>query len=214
MGQYYKPVSLDKLKEKDKNETWLYTHQFGHQGLKIMEHSYLQNDFMQAVEVLLTPFGPWYKHHIVWAGDYADSESERKQEGLNSLDVEESGNIYDMADEDRGLEPIAPYIIQQIKDENKIDLDEYRYIVNHDEKLFVDKQHVKAYKASWMDEGEEGWKIHPLSLLVAEGNGRGGGDYYEGSSDYELVGSWARQSISIEKEIPEGYTELEVSFKE
>jgi hypothetical protein len=45
-------------------------------------------------------------------------------------------------------------------------------------------------------------------LLTCEGNNRGGGDF-RGESD--LVGSWARDTISIESrkaDIPKGYTEL------
>lgn len=41
-----------------------------------------------------------------------------------------------------------------------------------------------------------GWTVHPLPLLTAEGNGRGGGDYHEQNPDIELVGTWARDSIS------------------
>ena len=54
--------------------------------------------------------------------------------------------------------------------------------------------------------------IHPLPLLTAEGNGRGGGDYY--GSDMELVGTWARDVISVERQVPEGYSELVCNFTE
>ena len=48
--------------------------------------------------------------------------------------------------------------------------------------------------------------------MTAEGNGAGGGDYY-GSNEI-LVGSWARDVISIDEEIPENYTELVCEFIE
>jgi hypothetical protein len=54
--------------------------------------------------------------------------------------------------------------------------------------------------------------LHPLSLLTAEGNGAGGGDY-RGSNEI-IVGSWARDVISIDEEIPENYTELICKFNE
>jgi hypothetical protein len=57
-----------------------------------------------------------------------------------------------------------------------------------------------------------GLHIHPLSLLTAEGNGRGGGDYRGAHED--LVGSWARDVISVEREAPAGFTELECEFSE
>jgi len=62
----------------------------------------------------------------------------------------------------------------------------YRYIVNHTKKQFVDKlQNPKQV-------------LHPLPLLTVMGNGRGRGDY-EGNSP--LVGSWARDVISVEETI-------------
>lgn len=74
-----------------------------------------------------------------------------------------------------------------------------QYIVNHTKKLYVDKKKI-------IDE------IHPLPLLVSEGNGRGGGDYY--GNNKKLCGTWARDIISMEYNIPENYTELECNFYE
>jgi hypothetical protein len=48
-------------------------------------------------------------------------------------------------------------------------------------------------------------KYHPLPLLTCEGNGRGGGDY---RGDSPLIGSWARDIISVEEVKPEGFEEL------
>ena len=42
--------------------------------------------------------------------------------------------------------------------------------------------------------------LHPLSLLTAEGNGRGGGDY--NGPNMDMVGTWARDVISMENEAP------------
>ena len=78
----------------------------------------------------------------------------------------------------------------------------YRYIVNHTKKQYVDKEH----------EFDESKNIHPLPLLTAEGNGRGNGDY-KGSCQ-ELVGTWARDVISVERLVPEGYAELVCEFSE
>jgi len=73
----------------------------------------------------------------------------------------------------------------------------YRYIINHTTCQYVDKEKSKAY--------------HPLPLLTAEGNGRGGGDY-SGSSE-ELVGSWARHILSVTNTEPSSeFTELECNF--
>lgn len=76
--------------------------------------------------------------------------------------------------------------------------------MNHTKKLIVDMSTAAA--------DSRGFRIHPLPLLTAEGNGRGGGDYH--GAHETLVGSWARDVISIEKELPVGYTRLEVNFEE
>jgi len=57
MGQYYKPISIDKM-------TFLYSHDYGN-GLKLMEHSYIGNNLVNTVESLLAPDGEWYKNRIV-----------------------------------------------------------------------------------------------------------------------------------------------------
>ena len=73
----------------------------------------------------------------------------------------------------------------------------YRYIVNHTKQQYVDKNKVK--------------EIHPLALLVAEGGAGGGGDYY-GKNDH-LCGTWSRDVISMENEIPNTFLELECEFE-
>jgi len=72
---------------------------------------------------------------------------------------------------------------------------DYQYIVNHTKKQYVDKK-KNTY--------------HPLPLLTAEGNGRGGGDYY--GINENKIGYWARDVISSEKEVPDSYKELLIKF--
>ena len=69
----------------------------------------------------------------------------------------------------------------------------YTYIVNHTKKVYIKKC--------------EG--IHPLPVLTAEGNGRGGGDYTGPNMD--MVGTWARDVISMENEAPD-YTLIDYEF--
>lgn len=145
MGQYYKPIIL----KDDTNEVegWLYSHDFDN-GLKLMEHSWMKNNFVRAVESLLlkTP------KRIVWAGDYADEEDTGKSLYCS---CEDSTNINR----------------SNISDDVSVDewININRYIVNHTKKEYVDKLEVPG--------GDDGWRVHPLPLLTCEGNGRGGGDY-------------------------------------
>lgn len=186
MGQYYSPIALEISEFKEVTILgWLYTHDYKN-GLKLMEHSWIGNNFMNIVETLLSPSGEWYKKAIVWAGDYAE-----KEEGTDS-------NLYSLAKDNIKLKPA------DVKFKAKIPADK-RYVLNHTKKMYVDKKKVpisdKEYKLY----------IHPLSLLTCEGNGQGGGDFW-GKDPNNIVGSWARNIISVEGEIPQGYTELEFNL--
>ncbi len=138
---------------------------------------------MSAVEHALSREGGFYKSRVVWAGDYADPEKGSEM------------NLYSLANEQDYKNIATPDRL----------MSSYRYIVNHTKKRYVDKESMKA-------EPLYGLRLHPLSLLTAEGNGRGGGDYR--GSHQELVGTWARDVISVEKEAPEGYDYMEVNFME
>lgn len=181
MGQYYKPISIDK-------KEYLYTHDFkckGYEGeswgvgLKLMEHSYIGNPVMNAVERLLSPKGSWYKTRIVWGGDYAEGEPDRE---LN--EYKEKPNWYQIVETEGTKLVPATRSVRGI----------YKYLVNHTKKVAIDLTKIRKDNA--------GYRVHPLSLLTAEGNGLGGGDYGGGDS---RVGTWARDVISMEKEVPEGY---------
>lgn len=198
MGQYYKPVSLTSDKKRVKG--YIYSHDIKWSfkrddgkkillgtGLKLMEHSYIGNKMMLCVERLLIPGGEWHKTPIVWAGDYANPEEET---GLT---------LYEMTESAVDGEHISVKYIP--KPLTAKEAKEYRYIVNHTKGEFVDKQSVPS---------NDGWKIHPLSLLTSSGNGRGGGDF---RGENIFVGTWAKDIISIGKEIPEGFKEIIPNFK-
>lgn len=180
MGQYFKAVNIDNLE-------YVSSYDFDN-GAKLMEHSYITNNFVEAVEFLLINDGEekgrWADSRIIWAGDYADPEAE------------DGENYYSQA-ADNGTR--LKFLITAVPEN-------YPYLINHTEKEYVDKKKLPTF-------GENNdWMIHPLPLLVAEGNGRGGGDYHGDNEDY--VGRWARCIINLMKEIPEGYTEIQPDFLE
>jgi hypothetical protein len=174
MGQYYIAIILGE-KDLSKQEiirmymnSWDYNN-----GAKLVEHSYINNEYVSTFEHQLTPNGMFYKSRVVWAGDYADEEKDTDKNLYRTIDGQEEKRF-----------------LGKIKDTK-----EFQYILNHSKKQYVDKK--DKY-------------IHPLSLLTAEGNERGGGDYY--GKDKDLVGTWARDIISVEKERPEEYKELICDF--
>jgi hypothetical protein len=179
MGQYYRAVFVGYRGRSVKG--FVKTYDFDN-GAKLKEHYFIGNKFMRAVEALLIPGAIHHKSRLVWAGDYADEEPGTEL------------NLYMMADKEKHRR--IPNALSD--DESKA----YRYIVNHDKKVYVDKDLI--------EDSEDNWGIHPLPLLTADGNGRGGGDYHD--TDNSLVGLWARDIISLEKEKPGGYELLETDF--
>jgi hypothetical protein len=175
MGQYYKFIILSDHK-KNNNEVIMLVlnpHNFN-DGAKLMEHSYINTNLLNTVEFLIGSDSSFHKSRCVWAGDYADVE-EGKDENLYRL--AENYNEYKTC-----------YLNQN-----------YKYIVNHTQKLYIDKSKITN-------------NIHPLPLLISEGNNRGGGDYNNNNS--ELCGAWARDVISMENNISDDYEELICDFKE
>ena len=203
MGQYYRATALDKNADVSANDwnpiKWqLSTYDFGN-GAKLMEHSWVGNRYVQAVEHLLskdkegTPF--------VWCGDYA--------EHYNGFET----NLFDVgcdcyADQDGLAELLKDGVLQSDQDwmgecYSLKNPKTFKYIINHSKKLYVviPKQN------------EHYTVIHPLPLLTAESNGLGGGDYFA-EKDADLVGSWKYDRISVGDEIPKGFKKLKVNFKE
>jgi hypothetical protein len=182
MGQYYIAINTDTME-------WIQPHDFDN-GAKLMEHSYLTNNFVETVEFLLLDDGEdksrWAGQRIVWAGDYADPEA---KEGETLYESSQDKNKLGML-----IEAIPP---------------NYHYLVNWDRQEFVDKTRCKPINGNW---NVNNMRVHPLPLLTAEGNGRGGGDYH--GDNKELVGTWARDRISVMKEPPIGFTEIIPNFTE
>jgi hypothetical protein len=173
MGQYFKPISIEK------NEH-VYSHDYSN-GLKLMEHSWVGNHFVAAVEGLIAKGGRWYGDRIVWAGDYADPEV---PEIPNPKNDGKPSNLWDIVGDNK-INPPVPET-------------NFRYVINLDTKEFVDKSKIPG-------DPVDNWRIHPLPLLTCEGNGRGGGDYH---GKNELVGKWARQRVTVSTKKPRGYKEI------
>lgn len=186
MGQYYIAILLGHEGEaREFIRCWLESYSFGG-GAKLMEHAFIGNGFMEAVERLLSPLGPFWKSRLVWAGDYADSEPGYVVEtNLHRA-------AYDEEEEKRQVVS-GDYLPE-----------DYIYVVNHTKKQYFIKDEVQLVNNMF--------RIHPLPILTAEGNGRGGGDYR--GTNQHLVGSWARNVISVEKEVPKTYQKLICEFSE
>lgn len=83
MGQYYKPIIID---DKRKPIMAFYSWDYNN-GLKLMEHSYIGNNFVNAVVNTMASKFP-KGARLIWAGDYADEEKGTDQ------------NLFDMVSEE------------------------------------------------------------------------------------------------------------------
>lgn len=153
---------------------------------KLMEHSWWRNPFVNGVAQIL------YKNpmRLAWVGDYAE-------------DADNYENCY----ADFGIVEATYGEGEKSRLQDNDFLLDGKYLVNHTQKTYLD---CSAYFERNKD--DEGWCTNPLSLLTAIGNGLGGGDYY--GINEENIGEWAWEKISVEDEIPEGYTEVIFDFYE
>lgn len=224
MGQYYRGAILGKEsieKQEIKIEKALCCYVHGN-GSKLMEHSYVGNTYVGAYVKLLAE--QYYGYPFVWVGDYADDKfntnvfdlAKQYIDDFIKVNAEKQGYI---RENDSTFSKFMRYdsgdriIISAMKDEEEFaekytfkevggNQLEYKYILN-----LTKKEYVKIPEYN-----ENEWTIHPLPLLCADGNGRGGGDYQ--GINMNKVGIWAYDKIGISNDIPNGFTELVVNFEE
>ena len=190
MGQYYKPILGDKYglncKVFDRSIDGEYT------LAKLLEHSWWQNPFVNAFSEFV------YKEpsRVIWCGDYADAPDDFNFPNCSAFYVPSYGEIWGDTVSAIGVS-YTDFTLDG------------KFLLNHDTKQFVD---LDEYKVNSID--KHGWIIHPLPLLTAIGNGRGGGDFHEGNTGFEFVGSWAWQLISIEDKPPKDFSKTDIRFIE
>lgn len=204
MGQYYKPTALDKNADVTANDwqpiKWqLLCYDFDELA-KLMEHSYVGNYLVQAVEYLLSKDKEGVK--FAWCGDYAEDYP-----GFTT-------NLFDIGDQQESCkEGFAELVKDGVLTDFKGLLDKtcyriaspktYKYVINHTKKMYVEIPPQRAGELT----------IHPLPLLTCESNGLGGGDYYA-EKGKEYVGAWKYDRISVGDEVPDNFEKLDVIFEE
>lgn len=197
MGQYYFPILLKKNWKLAKQPVVmsLYSHEF-HNGLKLMEHSYVGNTFVRSMQYVLANYGN--DLHFVWCGDYADEiKTHYYPNGVDlyskASELTESNDAYYLFIKN-SIPPLE-------------DLHDYKYIINKSKKEYVI---IPEYD-------KDVWQVHPLPILCANSNGRGGGDYSPNSvRDEQFIGRWAYDIIKVsddENDI-KGYKEIKPNFYE
>jgi hypothetical protein len=223
MGQYYRPIIMGK---RYGVQGYLYSWDYDN-GQKLLEHSYMGNNFVNAVlrKIDHQPM------RVAWMGDYADepypedSDQDREpyQRKLPKAQFKQIWrSAYSWIDNGADRKPTARKIHPEpLEGFDSPDRFYGWYLINHSAREYVDLgkfQKENGWVESWTD--RDGQKvsywmaIHPLPLLTACGNDRGGGDYHEKYPDFDLVGIWAFDLIEFANYKPVGFTERVVNFTE
>lgn len=211
MGQYYHPMLIDI----EGNITLLNPHQYDN-GLKLMEHSYIGNNLVNAVlgQIKERP------RRVAWIGDYSDGYDGSPYERQFPQDV--FMEFYNKAwgyDEKTG-DYITPFAHPEPMEYN-VESTGW-YLVNHTMRCYIDMDAYilrNGWTEEWTDRQKnvvrkDVWCVSPLPLLTACGNGRGGGDYYDCYPDYDKVGTWAFDAIELTRDKHRGFKEVMFNFTE
>ena len=171
MGQYYKAVLIDHhLKKK------VFTSYDYESFAKLTEHGWIHNFMCDAVcyDLLDEP------KSVAWVGDYAEADDE----------TDKNNSYYDVNSRKIFIDAAWNEDEKKHRKVKKALLDyDGLYIINHTkEEIIVMDDYIENNKT------EEGWCLHPLAILTAMGNGKGGGDYH--GINMDLVGSWSTDLIS------------------
>ena len=168
MGQYYTAILFDEQNQPSTCSPYDFDN-----GSKLMEHSYIANNFVNAVlaEIQDAP------HRVYWLGDYAEDKHFRNQEFV--LTSKRFGEL--TKNESIRIQPTPA---------NQTWIYDGFYAINLDKREYVKFENNNPHE----------YQINPLPLLTAVGNGEGGGDYAGVNED--VVGIWAGNYIYITKQLP------------
>lgn len=189
MGQYYYPTV-----KKSRALEQFYSHYFG-SGLKLTEHSYVGSKFVNKVLASLVD----EPGRLCWLGDYAEKEDFKRL----VVDKALAGMMLASMDMFAAEEDDEENLYLHYSKEAAPDVDA-RFVVNHSKKEYVD---MKRYEEA-APEDRFGMKLHPIPLLTAVGNGKGGGDYR--GSNMDLIGRWCCDEIQTAKDASglKGYNDI------
>lgn len=208
MGQYYTPVEILYLNDGTHFIIYSFSCQvkgLGHNGVKLMEHSWWDNEFLTNFCARLYERSRENNKetHILWLGDCAELDGLSSLEGLSACFARVTRRSW---------------LKQALQDPNRKEIDIgntnpdfsliNKFLVNTTKQEFIN---CTTYYNCNHDVDD--WCIHPLPLLTAVGNGEGGGDYF--GVNNELVGRWAGDALYIDDEEPvEPFKEIFPIFRE
>lgn len=204
MGQYYRPLMIH-----ENGQEWsAYSHAFDN-GLKLMEHSWIGNNFVNAVLCRIKD----NPTRVAWMGDYADSIAEESctfSDGFITSYEDFLAKYKSVWEEDAIID--IPAETPQFE----LDLDHNAdcYLVNVTKECYIDmEKYIEKNSSTQRFDELNLWCINPLPLLTCIGNGFGGGDYH-GTIGIGDVGTWAFDKIYITHLRPWNMKEVMYLFQE
>lgn len=198
MGQYYYPTILREKNKRFYSEEY-FSHDYGN-GLKLTEHSYVGNNFVETVMAQL--FNK--PGRLAWLGDYHEKEDFAKlNPGLPDILEKRFYEHYKCFVTPGCEEDCKGKHLRYYNKPTEVQERKGRFILNHDKQCYIDMVEYEkiAPRNGWVDT-----PLHPLPLLTAVGNKRGGGDYYGPCA--EDVGCWAGDLIETQMARPNGYRDV------
>ena len=213
MGQYYGAYT-ENPNNKDDYHVYM-----SHGFMKLMEHSWLKNTFVNSVMAHLVE----NPQKVAWIGDYSnDDYSFFTYGGLSSDEFSEKYNRVFPQEEPAADDKKYTFIKweDEFSDEQREVKEELveklskAYIVNYSKRRYISlEDYTEAYFNVYV---ENTWIVHPLPLLTACGNGRGGGDYCpDDGESLSDVGSWAFDVIGVvynKEEVPADYLDVSTIY--
>lgn len=178
MGQYYKPtIQAIKYEDNRKEVRKLFVidpYDLDY-GVKLCEHTHRNSEVVRLVTNLMYELNKQdWATQLVWLGDYSNPSFGEKTDLYHELKYtnvqfrKEDGVIVSSMVE--GFDGV----IDMTQD--------HHYLVNHDRNEYINTaENVGAYSQ--------------LALLTADGNGKGGGDYW--GKNWRDVGLWRYHEISV-----------------
>ena len=204
MGQYYYPTILREKNKRFYSEEF-YSHDYDN-GLKLTEHSYCGNNFVETIMAqLLNKPG-----RLAWIGDYhSDGDFAELNPDLPEI-IEKKFYAHYKCFTSPGYEYCCKG--KHIKYYNKpeeVKERQGRFIINHDKQCYIDMEEYEKNNLTCTEDND--WHFHPIPLLTAVGNGRGGGDF-SGIGE-EDVGCWAGDLLEVRNVKPNGYQDVTEDFQ-
>lgn len=178
MGQYYKPaIQAIKYEDNHKQVRKLFVidpYDLNY-GVKLCEHTHRNSEVVRLVTNLMYELNKQdWATQLVWLGDYANPSFGVEPNLYGSLQY---SNVQFRKED--GV--IVSAMVEGF--DGVIDMtQDHHYLVNHDRNEYINTaENVGAYSQ--------------LALLTADGNGKGGGDYW--GKNWRDVGLWRYHEISV-----------------